>query len=476
VVYLEGKNGAKVFGTFDSMSRINRSKGLVELNDCFNQLGLDVFLTDGSLLGLVRSGQLIPWDPDHELTIERSVFCGNFFNIIKKLKDNKFEILYFDTDYDNLKLNVIKYDEKYCIITLYEKGRYFQRKDFRYPAHFFKSYSTLDALDSTFKTPNQTDEYLVYQYGENWKVPLQLSEQSEYLSPSVYIPRWLKLIQRLKTFFQKKCYDLMTKSRSGFRREVYREPLFIQMLSESMIKKNVTLIEIGSSDGEEIKHLLANYDDNIDEVVLIEPRKHAREIYAAQTKESRKITIYPYAVSAKRGIGEFYQSTAFPNLSSRIKNRYTDTIETVQYATLWDILKKHQNIDHLVVKMDIEGTEVEVLQSFVDKTQHYNSVSFIIELHQFEYNPKNSMRCILEKYISSGFIVKYVETAGSELPAELAAYRQYVVRTVGGRSLIKVTETKSMLDLICDNYGEVCMNNTKFTPKLIRSIYLTNKL
>ena len=28
----------------------------------------------------------------------------------------------------------------------------------------------------------------------------------------------------------------------------------------------------------------------IDEVVLIEPRKHAREIYAAQTKESRKIS------------------------------------------------------------------------------------------------------------------------------------------------------------------------------------------
>ena len=113
-----------------------RLKGLYELYNCFETLNIEVFLTDGSLLGAVRDGELIPWDWDHELTIMRNEFCKNFSEIIKEVKKVGFKVHYFDSDYRNLKLNLMRYGEKYCIIVLYETSMFYKRQNYKYPKAF----------------------------------------------------------------------------------------------------------------------------------------------------------------------------------------------------------------------------------------------------------------------------------------------------------------------------------------------------
>ena len=39
------------------------------------------------------------------------------------------------------------------------------------PSHFFKNLSTLDFYGMNFKVPKETEEYLEYVYGKDWRIP-----------------------------------------------------------------------------------------------------------------------------------------------------------------------------------------------------------------------------------------------------------------------------------------------------------------
>ena len=65
----------------------------------------------------------------------RNEFCKNFSEIIKGQKVG-FKVHYFDSDYRNLKLNLMRYGEKYCIIVLYETSMFYKRRNYKYPKAF----------------------------------------------------------------------------------------------------------------------------------------------------------------------------------------------------------------------------------------------------------------------------------------------------------------------------------------------------
>ena len=370
----------------------------------------------------------------------------------------------------------MRYGEKYCIIVLYETSMFYKRRNYKYPKAFFNSFAHVILGGHEFKCPAQPLKYLEFQYGADWNKPKQTNRQSEYLSSKLLVNNTLL---RLSIFYDKiklRLYQYLSSIFDDSKLKNRREPLFLFMLSQCISDQKVTFLEVGSSDGEEVEFLLANNLENLTEVILCEPRSDAIQKYRHVTSGFECISIYQCAISTNDGIGDFFVSSNSPNLSSVKKNRNGDHAIPVDLRRLSSIISGHGRMKNLLIKMDIEGAEVDILKDLLPLVHKFDTVTFVFELHQFEYGPSNDLAGVLSKYFASGFEPTYIETAGTRLPKKLKHMKSKIIKTVAGRSLIKVDRNDEILDLVCDNYGEVVWMGTRFSPKLIRSICITNRL
>ncbi len=158
--------------------------GLLELVGILNRFSLKYFIGGGTLLGLVRDAQLIPWDWDLEVNFRAEQFVGKRHHIQTALLDAGFKTLPIrqkDETFINCKIKVEKYDGVYELLSWQKVGRYRYRSNYRLPNRFFVGFDTVVVLDQALTTFYPREEYLAYQYG-NWEIPLISQDKSEYLT------------------------------------------------------------------------------------------------------------------------------------------------------------------------------------------------------------------------------------------------------------------------------------------------------
>ncbi|MFJ7838524.1 LicD family protein [Lysinibacillus sphaericus] len=155
---------------------------LKELIKHLNKGNVDYFIDYGTLLGIVRDGKLIEWDEDID------------FKVRDTSKDNLLELLNtFIGKYPSITL---KKDQssgiRLCIActninpftidfeVLKEKDECYFTDEYIFPYEFFIASSLYRWNEIEVKVPKLYEKYLVYIYGDDWRVPKKLFSFADY--------------------------------------------------------------------------------------------------------------------------------------------------------------------------------------------------------------------------------------------------------------------------------------------------------
>ena len=208
----------------------NKDQNFLETIDILNQNNVKYWICHGTLLGLIRDKQLIPWDHDIDIAvwsgtisrekIKKIMLSNNFllkdkyvedasltfekeggkkvdinFYQMTTLKNNKRKIAYasynvpknfFCRLIDALS-NAKKYEGKFKYLInffsifefffkklknfLISKKNFYHLASYTQPLELLKEFKDIVFYDINLTVPKKSEEYLRYVYGENWKIP-----------------------------------------------------------------------------------------------------------------------------------------------------------------------------------------------------------------------------------------------------------------------------------------------------------------
>ncbi|MEJ2068000.1 MAG: LicD family protein [Deltaproteobacteria bacterium] len=178
------------------------SKGLVELKQILRELNLPFILEGGVLLGAVREGGFIPWDDDVGVALRAEDLYPKREELLRALGAAGFQFHSMDSSYENLKINVTKYDTRYELLAWYLKGRMRRRAHFRMPKRFLDVTQDITFLGEMYPCPSPPEAYLRHFYG-NWKKPKKEGRifTIRCFDQGVF---WGRHLRKLREFFSKR--------------------------------------------------------------------------------------------------------------------------------------------------------------------------------------------------------------------------------------------------------------------------------
>ncbi len=196
-----------------------------------------------------------------------------------------------------------------------------------------------------------------------------------------------------------------------------REPLFLRMLLAGL-PPGGTLVEIGSSDGCET--IEAFRSGRCERAVIIEPDARniasIRAALAAARIPADKVDIVNGGISDVAGVRPFYLHPTRSNFNSALEAGPDAQQVDVRFVTLPQLLAEQSVAPPLLIKMDIEGYEVEVLKGAMDYLLQHPSVAILMELHPQLYDAARSLGAQMGKLLANGYQARFVESAGTPVP------------------------------------------------------------
>lgn len=212
-----------------------------------------------------------------------------------------------------------------------------------------------------------------------------------------------------------------------------REPLFLEMLHHGLRGGGI-LVEVGSSDGCEAIEALKYCD--APRVVIAEP--HAGSIANAEAAFRRahiprqRISVHQVAVGDRSGDGTIFVHPTHPNLNSAHAPPPGATQQATRFTTISELLAAESITGPALIKMDVEGYEVEVIAGAMPAIEAGQDLRFLLEVHPERYSDSHSLANMMERLFALGYRVSLLESAGHRAPAEYPAAGMFPV-VVGRR-------------------------------------------
>lgn len=179
-----------------NLSRARRL--LFTITELLDRSHIPYHLEGGTLLGIVRDKELLPWDYDIDISIPfeyAAQFAGLKYVLLLKgyklsiRKSVKNEGPIKAGDYSLFKVKpLIQYmlhwfvpnpDNQFVVMDVFIKvsddsHTYWQAKNkiMKVENRFYTSYDTVEYMNHTLRIPNQTPDYLTKKYG-NWSIPVK---------------------------------------------------------------------------------------------------------------------------------------------------------------------------------------------------------------------------------------------------------------------------------------------------------------
>ncbi len=147
---------------------------LKEIKQVLDEAGVTFFLRQGTCLGAIRDGALIPWDDDIDVgsviglhgldeaaiePIARTFASRGFLTRVER-KDHYL--------YVPLVKSGVRAD--WCSYWVIDDS-VFMYPGIRIPIHFLSNLDEIEFLDERFFVPSPPEEYLRVKYGEDWRIP-----------------------------------------------------------------------------------------------------------------------------------------------------------------------------------------------------------------------------------------------------------------------------------------------------------------
>ena len=171
-----------------------------EVKAIFDEHGVVFFLRQGTCLGAVRDGALIPWDDDLDLG---SIIGLHGFteDMIEPVADAlRAAGSYVEVSNDGLytSIRIFKYRIRidwqcYRVV----EGTIAHYPGVPFPVRLFEELTPVDFIGDHYLVPSPPDEYLTFKYGPDWRIPKQVGYEKDVLDamPSGSVPGragWLK--------------------------------------------------------------------------------------------------------------------------------------------------------------------------------------------------------------------------------------------------------------------------------------------
>jgi FkbM family methyltransferase len=455
----------------------NRNKALVELSGALNNLQIPFMLSDGVLLGAVRDGDFIPWDWDVEISIKVEDIFHKSDLILELLKDQDFILGTVNLKWDNYKINIHKYGSKFSMIGFYSQDGFRLRSAWKYPEVFFDKLESIDFLGSQYLAPSPPEDYLEYQYGD-WKTPIRETTKRKYLTSQVYVHNGLRT--RIGSVFNLKIQKYLLLFKQIVRKyyiDIDRESIF-QIMYNSCVSnvKNLNIIEIGTSDGREACLALRDMSDQINSINIFEPDLNNYKTSKRNIEKYDKLNKTRYhnvAVGISSKTEYFYLSSKASNLNSSISSNQSQKKIRIKYLSLLEILQTNEIKRPVMIKMDIEGFEVDLLNSVIDYLLHARDIYILLEVHPNTYSKNRDMFKILDTLFNNGYFPIMLESAGLKVPKLYKDNDMTPIFESRTRALYSFPD-KNFTKLVCSK--NICdyVNKEFLTPKIARSLLITN--
>ncbi len=339
----------------------------------------------------------------------------------------------------------------------------------RYPLKYFYPLDTINFLGNKYKIPNNVENFLSWTYG-NWRKELRSRDINSYMNSKPLNSKIYKFLinikPRMKSFFSKKIYQL--KAKDFFNK---REFLFQFMINYNKYKKKVVLFDIGSNDGVETINFLKN--NNSAKSVIIEPDKnnirHIKKNLSKNYINKKNYKIINMGVSDKNYEGNFYINEYSSNLNSSTYNPNSKIIR-IKYKLLKEFLKKFDDNHHFILKMDLEGGELNALKGSLKYLCKLKNISIILELHPLKY--KKEMVKIFKELFKNGYKIKFVESAFTGIPCEFEKNGLRPIKVAGARKLYDNVDQNLILKKALTPIFGLYNFNPGFSSKIARSIMI----
>lgn len=141
-----------------------------DVQEVFDQFGIDTYTANGTALGLVRDKQLIPWDHDWDMNAS----VHDFFVIQKQVIPELFRRGYKILEIVPLSACPFLYSERYQKTPGDAKRLLFIKDGQMFDVAFqvwMPPLETVEAYGRVFRVPKDVEHYLTDVYGENWETP-----------------------------------------------------------------------------------------------------------------------------------------------------------------------------------------------------------------------------------------------------------------------------------------------------------------
>ena len=152
----------------------NAERALLQVKSALDEEGVEVFLRQGTCLGAVRDGVIIPWDDDVDIgsLIGRpGVTRGAIEACASRLRDQGFCVKIEEIDSDifiEISHESTRIDW-FCYKPV--RGYISHHPGVRIPVRMLEHLTTCDFLGARFRVPNPPEEYLALKYGPDWHIP-----------------------------------------------------------------------------------------------------------------------------------------------------------------------------------------------------------------------------------------------------------------------------------------------------------------
>lgn len=177
---------------------IRARKVMFDVIDFLDEQNIDYYLEGGTLLGIVRDGELLPWDHDIDLSISvndaerfaanKSMLAKKGYRITKRkmhrniggLKKDQYRVFKVKKRIPSILKALFPIFHKFMVVADIfvkaddEKYTYWQamEKIMRVDKVYYSKYETVDYLDRKVKVPFKYKDYLTQKYGD-WSVPIK---------------------------------------------------------------------------------------------------------------------------------------------------------------------------------------------------------------------------------------------------------------------------------------------------------------
>ncbi|RFC55025.1 class I SAM-dependent methyltransferase [Brumimicrobium aurantiacum] len=240
------------------MNKNQAISNLKELDEIFRTLGVEYWLSNGTLLGLYRDNELIDNDANTDLSVNVKTISKDMF---QKIKSAGFSLVsFFGKLQDGFTVEIAKNDIKTNLFFFYKnKEKWYHSVyvdiDGEESLKHDYIYTPFELTEQSFNgnqfvIPKQTEEVLAQQYGDDWKIPNPNWSATESPKNAINTNEKFKFSESendfndLMNFENKSYWDEFYKSN----KDLNKESAFARFVYEDLEKRDLNLDAINMVD------------------------------------------------------------------------------------------------------------------------------------------------------------------------------------------------------------------------------------